>query len=66
MVWARCGSNSFSRCVYWDLSVSVFGMKYCFCLCVYSDGRFLKMLDSGLELSSMSPCKRMNAELFQV
>ena len=66
MVWARYGSNSLSRCVYWGLSVTVFDMKYCFCLCVYSGGRLLRMLDSGPGLSSMSPCKRMGAELFQM
>jgi hypothetical protein len=46
--------NSFSRCVYWGLKVSVFGIKYWFCLCVYFWELFFRMFDSGHGFSSMS------------
>ena len=45
--YVRCGENRFSKCAYHVLSVVVLGMKYCFCLLVYSWGRFLVMCESG-------------------
>ena len=42
------------------------GMKYYFCLCLYSRGRFLVMFESGNRLGCMSPPRRMIFELFHV
>lgn len=62
----RYGSNSCSKCAYCGLSVNVLGVKYCFCLCMNSWGKFFSMLGVGPGLSWMSPLRSMITELFHV
>jgi hypothetical protein len=47
----RCSSNNCSKCVYCGLSVNVLGIKYCFCLCMNSWGRFFSIFVIGPGLS---------------
>ena len=44
----------------------VLGMKYCFCLCLYSNGSLLVMSERGPGLGCMSPSRRMILELSHV
>lgn len=44
----------------------VLGRKYCFNLCLYSNGRLLMMFEIGPGLGCMSPLSRMILELFHV
>ena len=62
--------------MYWGLRSNVFGMKYCFCLCLYSSGRCVRRRVSGPRLVSlcgegpglvsMSPLRAMSAVLFHI
>ncbi len=60
---SRCGENSVCRWVYSGLSTIVFGVKYVFCLFLYSGGKFLSICFKGPGFGSMSPHISSNREL---